>query len=111
MKRSVRVATLAALAVGIGNSSAWAQQDSSPTNPVQAQTDPTRRPAGDTITNTLVPFGVNPPVPDSATPKATDSVRPPTSTEKIPVPQGNFTSESPNPSGTIPRGTPTGIAK
>ena len=106
MQRSFKVATLVALAMGAGILSAPAQQGSV-SSPGQAQTDPVGKPAGDTTTNTLVPFGVNPPVPDTSTPQATDSVRPPTTTEKIPVPQGNFASESGNPtSGGSPQGTP-----
>ena len=111
MQRSVKVATLVALAMAIGILSARAQQGSE-NNPGQAQTDPTGKPAGDMTTNTLVPFGVNPPIPDSSTPTATDSLRPLTTTEKIPVPQGNFTSGSGNPaSGESPPGTPTGTDK
>ena len=64
---------------------AWAQS---------AQTDPTGKPAGDATTNTMVPYGVNPPIPDSTTSNPTDSVRPATRAEPIPVPQGNFTSDS-----------------
>jgi len=106
MQGSVKVATLAALVVGFGNLPAWAQQGSA-NNPAQAQTDPVGKPAGDTTTNSLVPFGVNPPVPDASTPIATDSVRPPTTAERVPVPQGNFGSESPNPAvgGSGPTGT------
>jgi len=49
MQRGVKVATLVALAVGIGSLSAWAQQGSI-NNPGQAQTDPIGKPAGDTTT-------------------------------------------------------------
>jgi hypothetical protein len=88
------------LAMGVGDFAAWAQ--GSANNPGQAQTDPMGKPAGDPTTNTLVPFGVNPPVPDSSTPQAADSARPPTTTEKIPVPQGNFTSGSASPAVSAP---------
>jgi hypothetical protein len=111
MHGSVKLATLVALLVSFGNSLAWAQQGST-NNPGQAQTDPIGKPAGDPTTNSLVPFGVNPPVPDASTPIATDSVRPPTTPEKVPVPQGNFASESANPAvGRTPGGTSTGIGK
>ena len=103
---NTKLATLVALAIGAGILPAPAQQGPA-SNPGQAQTDPTGKPAGDTTTNTLVPFGVNPPVPDTSTPKPTDSVRPPTTAEKIPVPQGNFASESGNPaSGGSPQAPP-----
>ena len=95
MLQSIKLATLAALTLGVGNFS-WAQ-DGSSTGPAQTQTDPAAKPAGDPVTNTMVPYGVNPPVPDTSTPHATDTARPATTGEKVSVPQGNFTSESPNP--------------
>ena len=108
MNTSAKVVIIMALAMGIGDVAAWAQQGSA-NNPGQAQTDPMRNPAGDPTTNTLVPFGVNPPVPDTSTPQAADRARPPTTTEKIPVPQGNFTSGSASPAVSAPRNdTPAG---
>ena len=94
MRRPVTAAVLIAFAFGLGNWPAWAQQDNTPP---QAQTDPEEKPAGDSATNTLVPYGVNPPVPDAATPQPTDSVRPETTGQSIPVPQGNFTSGKSDP--------------
>ena len=74
-----------------------AAQESTPSNPAQTQTDPANKPAGDATTNSMVPYGVNPPVPNTATPLPTDTVRPETTGEKVPVPQGNFMSDKPNP--------------
>ena len=95
MLQSVKVAAVVALAVGFGSVSASAQEASA-NSPAAAKTDPAK-PEGDATMNTMVPFGVNPPVPNTSTPEATDSVRPPTTGERLPVPQGSFTAESPNP--------------
>lgn len=96
MLQSIKAITLLALLGGAVPT--WAQ-DVSPNSPTQAQTDPISKPVGDATTNTLVPYGVNPPVPDTSTPLPTDTKRPETTGEKVSVPQGNFTSESPNPAG------------
>ena len=76
-----------------------------------ARTDPMAKPAGEATTNSLVPFGVNPPIPDGSTPKIADSVTPPTTSERIVVPQGNFTSQNANPAGRTenPNGGPAGL--
>ena len=73
-----------------------AAQESTLSNTAQTQTDPTNKPAGDATTNSMVPYGVNPPIPNTATPEATDTVRPETTGEKTSVPQGNFVSDKPN---------------
>ena len=98
MLQSIKVITLMALMGGAIPT--WAQQVS-PNSPAQAQTDPISKPAGDATTNTLVPYGVNPPVPDSSTPQPMDTKRPETTSQQVPVPQGNFTAESPNPASPI----------
>ena len=103
---NTKLATLVALAIGAGILPAPAQQDPA-SNPGQAQTDPTGKPAADTTTNTLVPFRGEPARPGHLHPETDRPREAATTAEKIPVPQGNFASESGNPaSGGSPQAPP-----
>ena len=92
MLQSIKVA-VALLTLIAGSIPTWAQEVA-PNSPAQEQTEPVSQPAGNATTNTLVPYGVNPPVPDTSTSQPTDTKRPETTSASVPVPQGNFTGES-----------------